>query len=123
MGDMSFPGMSLPEKDMMYVVSNKEKVDGAVNVLNAYDKVSELLGTDDLVVLPSSVHEVIVVPASTGDYNQLRSMVGEVNGTEVAREEQLENALLPILSIPEGRMREDSLVFALKAPFAISITE
>lgn len=89
MGGMSFPGMPTPEKEMMYVVSNKSKVNGAVNVLNAYDKVSELLGTDDLVVLPSSIHEVIVVPASTGDYNQLRSMVGEVNGTEVAREEQL----------------------------------
>ena len=40
-------------------------------------------------MLPSSIHEVIAVPAGDKDYRDLESMVKQINMMQVAKEEQL----------------------------------
>lgn len=46
---------------------------------------------DDLYILPSSIHEVIAVPASMGKPDELAQMVAEVNMAQVSLEERLSN--------------------------------
>lgn len=69
----------------MWVLSNESKVDGAVAITS--DKVlktaHEKLG-EDYWVLPSSRHEVILVPESmVTSWEELEAMVREVNATQV----------------------------------------
>lgn len=75
---------------MMWVLSNAQRVNGAVVML--YDKyfsrLAESIG-NDLYVLPSSIHEVIAVPADGIAPEELREMVGAVNSSEVSEEEFL----------------------------------
>ena len=81
-----------PGSAEMWVITNEKKLNGAVQML--YDEnlhgLSEKLG-DDLYILPSSVHEVICVPASMGNPEELAEMVQEINMTAVALEERLSN--------------------------------
>lgn len=46
---------------------------------------------DDLYIIPSSIHEVLLVPAgeTAGNGRELSEMVQEVNRTQVEREETL----------------------------------
>ena len=77
--------------NLMYVLTNENKVNGAVLALdqNIMDKIAEKVG-GDFYVLPSSVHEVLVVPKRADmDVKELEHMVQEVNATQVAVEEQL----------------------------------
>ena len=75
----------------MYVATNVFKMNGACILL--YDgvlkKFAEKIG-GDFYILPSSVHEVIFVPANGDmDARYLIQMVKEVNATEVAPDEVL----------------------------------
>ena len=82
---------SVPQTCPMYVMSNSVGIYGAAVVL--YDgelrRLASALGRD-LIILPSSVHEVLVIP-----YNEelvmgdLREMVRHVNESEVPEEEVL----------------------------------
>ena len=88
-------GESTPDfttaNDFMYVVSNKSGVNGASTVLNTkfMDSVSERF-PDGYYILPSSIHEVLIVPASPNmDISFLKNMVHEVNSNEVSPEEIL----------------------------------
>lgn len=84
-------GTPLPETDM-WVISNKRRQYGAASILYE-DKLHELaeqLGSD-LYILPSSIHEVIAIPASEKKPDELAQMVEEVNMTEVVLEERLSN--------------------------------
>lgn len=83
------PGSELDEA--MYILSNKEYVNGAVAVLNTnmMDKVAEKFG-GDVVVLPSSTHELIILKMMDDfDRATLEDMVRSVNATEVRPEERL----------------------------------
>lgn len=75
----------------MYVLTNQNKLNGA-NVLaqeGVLEKVGGLLGSN-FFVLPSSVHEVIIVPDNGNiQYTELENMVQEINATQVAPEERL----------------------------------
>ena len=76
---------------MMYVLTNKDKHHGAAAVLNTkvMDEITEKLG-GDYYVLPSSVHEVLIVTGSgASDLKALESMVQEVNSTQVAPADRL----------------------------------
>ena len=79
----------------MYAITNQERVFGAACLL--YDKLLQEFAEDledDLVILPSSTHEVIVLPANTGNsrgVDYLKGMVKEVNSTQVSPEEFLSN--------------------------------
>lgn len=80
-------------KPTMYVLSNTNKLNGAVYIADedALDMVADELD-DDYVVLPSSRHEVIIVPLSQisdDDYTYLKDMVYEINRKEVDAEDVL----------------------------------
>lgn len=80
------------EDDMMYVISSRDKMKGASAILNekALEEFAQKKGISRLFVLPSSIHEMILVP-DYGDYelSDLSGMVSEVNATQVDPEEQL----------------------------------
>lgn len=69
----------------MYVLTNKNRLNGAACML--YDGVLHKFACKegkDLYILPSSIHEVILVPARDDiTREELNSMVCEVNSTEV----------------------------------------
>ena len=79
----------------MYVISNRDRLYGAVQILNrkALADWAEQNHISKLVILPSSVHEVIVIPVRgcCSDLDSLSSMVREVNRAEVMPHEQLSN--------------------------------
>ena len=60
-----------------------------------YDGVIEMFAEEmgeDIYILPSSIHEVILVPASKAlAALELRSMVQEINSTQIPEEEILSN--------------------------------
>ena len=95
-GDMLFrmTGME-PDCDAeipMYILTNKEQYNGAVMVCDkdTMDSVAEEIGRN-FYILPSSIHEVIIVPNSDEELasDTLRSLVSEVNSTQVAAEDRL----------------------------------
>ena len=79
------------ENPSMYVLSNADKLNGAAALLDAktMEDISEKLG-GDFIVLPSSVHETIVLPLNEDmDRHTLEAMVQDVNVGQVALEERL----------------------------------
>lgn len=75
----------------LYIFTNNHKMHGACVIL--YPEIlkffAEAIGSD-LYILPSSVHEVLIVPtACIDDDNDLTEMVQEVNRTQVAPNEFL----------------------------------
>lgn len=75
----------------MYVLTNQEKNFGAANLLFAsvLEGIASTVG-GDYFVLPSSIHECMVVPASEEmEPEELRRMVREINQEHVAWEEVL----------------------------------
>jgi regulator of protease activity HflC (stomatin/prohibitin superfamily) len=79
------------ENPSMYVLSNADKLNGAAALLDAktMEDISEKLG-GDFVVLPSSIHETIVLPLNEDmDRHTLEAMVQDVNAGQVAPEERL----------------------------------
>jgi hypothetical protein len=71
----------------MYVLSNKNRNHGASQIFdeNIMREAADILG-EDFLILPSSVHEVILVPAvdEEDQLEQMRKTVQEVNDTQVA---------------------------------------
>lgn len=77
------------EDEKMFVLSNKAKCYGAIAVINAKKELEKRF-PNGYVVLPSSIHEVLIVPIEDEvRESQLTEMVREVNGTQVAPEERL----------------------------------
>lgn len=79
------------ERVQLYVLTNKDKMYGASAMLYS-DKISELAQKlqSDLLILPSSVHEVLLLPDDKNQqYDYYRRMVEEVNTTQVEPEEIL----------------------------------
>lgn len=75
----------------MYVLTNRGKVFGAVELLDGdtLKGIGDKLGSD-FAVLPSSLHESIIVPADMrASYQELASIVRSVNMESVAMEERL----------------------------------
>ena len=118
------PPMSGPE---MIVMSNEQKMQGASVLLSqqTLDELHEKNG--DYVIIPSSIHEVIAVPI-TDDISpdELRAMVKEVNGTQVAPEEQLSDNIMMYdgqklslvgdtfkLEMEQQTMKQESVKFAM----------
>lgn len=75
----------------MYVLTNRARINGASCML--YQDILEEFSksiADDLYILPSSVHEVIIVPAKKrGQREHLEDVVREMNSTQLDREEVL----------------------------------
>lgn len=83
------------EEDIMYVLTNEKKQFGAACILykNVLDDFADKMN-NDLYILPSSIHEVIIVPAQLVENAAfLQDMVKEVNYSEVAEEEILTDSI------------------------------
>lgn len=80
--------MGLIDDGRMYVLSNKDKTFGAIGAILIADELKEKFSSG-YVVIPSSIHEVIIVPKDIGDREVLDGMVNEVNTTAVLPEEVL----------------------------------
>ena len=111
MAEMMFSDMPLNQQ--MFIISTKSKVNGAASMFYE-DTLSELadkIGTS-LYILPSSVHEVIAVSTDMGTPEALAGMVREVNGGQVAPEEQLSDhvykfdAKAKIISLADTTMEQ-----------------
>lgn len=79
-----------PDGSPMTVLTTREQVNGAGVIFcdGVLRKIREKIG--DFYVLPSSVHEVLVIPVSEGiDRDELEEMVKAVNAAEVAPEDRL----------------------------------
>ena len=75
----------------MYIMTNRQEVNGASVLL--YDDVLQtfaLKKKTDFYIMPSSIHEVILIPKSKSpDLKDLNEMINEVNETQVQEEEVL----------------------------------
>ena len=76
-----------------FVVTNKQRIDGAGVLFypEMMDNLAEVFD-QNYFILPSSIHEMLVLP-DNGEISadELRTMVAEVNATQVAPAERLTN--------------------------------
>lgn len=72
------------------VVTNESKMFGAVNIFNeeVQDDLADRIG-GDFYILPSSVHEVIVIPADPERLGEFKDTVREVNEEQVDPKDRL----------------------------------
>ena len=78
--------------DTMYVLTNDTKVNGGAAILHdaIRQEIAEKVG--DFYMLPSSIHETLVLPDNGEmDVQSLKKMVEEVNATQVLPHERLTN--------------------------------
>ena len=81
----------LPWDTGMYILTNRRKRFGAAEILDkkTLRMIADRVG-DGFIVLPSSLHEMIVLPPNAeSEYERLADMVREVNDTQVDVEERL----------------------------------
>lgn len=80
--------------DSMHVLTNNQNVFGATALLypEGLAGISEKTG-GDLLIIPSSIHEVICVPADDADPEVLRSMLVEANNEIVPEESVLSDSI------------------------------
>ena len=81
----------LPDGEMK-VLTNSEKFYGAAAIIYGKDKIRNLAEEEgcDIVIIPSSVHECILLPYDRSmSFECLNAMVNEVNTSEVREEEIL----------------------------------
>ena len=95
----SFDNLSAESVEIpLYVLSNQRNLHGAAVIL--YDGIlREFAGNmgSDLIILPSSIHEVLLIPYEEGsDLSELKQMVMYVNSTEVSEEEILSVCIITI---------------------------
>lgn len=89
--DETFNDRNREEVFPMYVITNKEKLNGAAALFypGVMELIAEKLG-GNFFILPSSVHEMLIVPDNGAiKYHELKDMVQEVNATQVAVDEVL----------------------------------
>lgn len=94
---MGSPMDELPEgAEKLFVLTNKDKVNGAGLILNSViqEKIANIVG-GNYYVLPSSVHEVLIMPDKHDrelmGAKQLGEMVSSINESTVAPEDLLSN--------------------------------
>lgn len=89
---LGLPEQILPRR--MYVITNQQEQYGASALL--YEDCLRSLADQaggDLYILPSSIHELIAIPAAGGDPTGLQDLVREINGTKdlISPDEVLSN--------------------------------
>lgn len=79
------------EKEPVYIITNQNGKDGAIAMTDTdiLDKAAAMLKTDRLSVIPSSVHDIIVMPAEMIDKKYLLDMVKQINRESIILEERL----------------------------------
>ena len=89
--DIKIPSETETQETKMYILTNSRKNYGASELLDksTLHMIADEVG-DGFIVLPSSVHELIVLrPRKSEEYERLAYMVQQVNDTEVSEEERL----------------------------------
>ena len=84
----TIPGDDVPP---VYILTNTEKMQGAAMIARSdiMEEIGNKLGCN-YYVLPSSVHEVLILPAKEDtDIKKLSNMVSEINMTEVSLQDKL----------------------------------
>ncbi len=89
----SFLPDHMDQDSPMYVFGTEEKIHGSklLNQPELLDRIASFLESD-LIVLPSSIHELIILPDNgtvTFNEEQLCSMISEINSTEVSPDDIL----------------------------------
>jgi hypothetical protein len=82
------------ENGKMLVLTNLNKVYGAAEILNrrAMSEATQILN-GDFFILPSSIHETLLIPVQGEDIYNLKEIVRSVNQTEVAVQDQLSDSV------------------------------
>lgn len=93
MRNLDFEVPDTPEE--MYVLTNNDMTNGAAQMLfpENLDQIAEELGTSKVFIIPSSIHECIVVPGDSLNVDIIEQMISEVNETTVAAEDILSGTL------------------------------
>lgn len=80
----------MPEDDILYVITNTKKLDGACSILyeNNIHELATKLGTD-LYILPSSIHECIALSVDAVELSDVVGLVETSNRTQVSLDERL----------------------------------
>ena len=92
------PGMIpevAPEDEQMFVATVPDKIHGAgvIAYQEFMDQAAEKIG-GDFYILPSSIHEILLVKDDGSvDFKDLKTMVEEVNATQVAPEDKLTDSV------------------------------
>lgn len=87
-------GIDAQEDVSMYVLTNQFKIYGSACMVypNLLKDIAKRL-QDDLIIIPSSIHEVLIIPkfALESDYsvNEVSDMITDINETELAEDEIL----------------------------------
>lgn len=78
----------------MYVLTNQSRQFGAAAILYA-EELKRFAGEleSSLIILPSSVHEVILIPDTGKKYEHFKGMVEDVNASQVEPEEVLSDSV------------------------------
>lgn len=80
----------------MYVLTNDSKINGASAVISKkiMRELSERLGTEDIIMLPSSIHEFIAIPASEAlEFPFLLELVKNANENIVNPQDKLTDSI------------------------------
>ena len=88
--ETNIPPLPMP----MFVLTRSDMNFGASAIMHdeIMDRACSVIGADKLYVLPSSIHEVLLLPVSdNADITMLTAMVKEINATQVAPEDLLSN--------------------------------
>ena len=78
----------------MFIITNEKKMFGAsvLNYARFFRKFADNIGWKDLIILPSSVHEIIVLP-DDGQAKAMKPMVKEINETVVSADDVLSDSV------------------------------
>ena len=92
LGDALFDEFPDEDRIGLHIITTKDKVKGASAILHrgALREFADDHGTNKLIVIPSSVHEMLILPYDgTQDIDEFSALVKEVNATQVRPEDQL----------------------------------
>lgn len=80
---------AIEDDELMFVLSNKGTMFGATSILDIslLNQIYEKIG--DFYIIPSSIHEVLIVKKNNADPEDLNRMIREVNETQVDPTERL----------------------------------
>ncbi len=96
MGDiMDMPDFNMTEGPQMFVLSNKMKIRGAGQILRPDLLLNFCIwhDTESVYIIPSSIHEFILVVMKDEDEENISQIIKEVNASEVSPEDFLSNYL------------------------------
>ena len=95
MGDMADVFGVPEEENGMWVLSTTSRTKGANLMFNktALNRIVKRTGKSEFFILPSSIHEVLVITEDGVDKDTLKGMVVDVNATQVAPEDKLTDSV------------------------------